>query len=384
MTDFDAALVRRAEQAVLGALLAGHDGVALRDLRVEHFTDPAHQALYLAATGQDGGGIAGQLMSWLARLTNGQVRRTVVYAGELRDMCPDPGHRWAYAAMLLEARRAGNIGPGTVARPPCRQASPDQQLASAGEWLASAANGKGRRATVQNGPADRRTQQLARALRPVVQALIQEGHDRVARLEAAGGGPVPEGERATGERRLRREDLQDAVLADLMRHPGEGAAMVARVPAEAFSLGPRRELYAFLKKAITAGIPVDPLIAAWQASRREPGQPQPGGEESLAALTARLGEMATTRGTAAVLGRALLADHECTQAFGPGWTARPLTWDTGRPAAESQQPRPAPGGTSDPARPARAASPRQQAPAAQPIVPRPRQGGGTGPLPRQS
>jgi hypothetical protein len=381
MTDFDAALVRRAEQAVLGALLAGHDPAAVRDLRAEHFTDPAHQALYLAITGQDSGGTAGRLMSWLARLASSRARRTAAYAGELRGLCPDPGHRWAYAAMLLEAHRARNAGPGTAARPLRRQADPDQRLASAGEWLASAAATGGRkRGTGQDGSADRRTRQLARALRPVVQALIQEGHEHVARLKAAGGGPVREGDRVPGERRLGREDLQDAVLADLMRRPGDGTAMVKRVPAQAFSAGPRRDLYAFLQKAIAAGIPVDPLITAWQASKREPGQPPPDGSESLAALTARLGQMETTPGTAAVLGRLLLADHECTQAFGPGWTAQPLDWNTARPAPAGQ-PRPGPGAT--PARPAPASRPRQQAPAAPPIVPRPRQDGEAGPLPRQ-
>jgi hypothetical protein len=380
MTDFDAALVRRAEQAVLGALLAGHDPAAVRDLRAEHFTDPVHQALYLAITEQDDGGIGGRLRSWLARLASGRVRRAVAYAGDLRGLCPDPGHRWAYAAMLLEAGQAGHPQPGAGAR---RQAGPDQRLASAGEWLASAAATGGRkRGTGQDGSADRRTRQLARALRPVVQALIQEGHEHVARLKAAGGGPVREGDRVPGERRLGREDLQDAVLADLMRRPGDGTAMVKRVPAQAFSAGPRRDLYAFLQKAIAAGIPVDPLITAWQASKREPGQSQPDGSDSLAALTARLGQMETTPGTAALLGRVLLADHECTQAFGPGWTAQPLTWNTARPAPAGQPP-PAPGATPGPVRPAPAARPRQPAPATPPIVPRPWQGGEAGPLPRQ-
>jgi hypothetical protein len=46
----------------------------------------------------------------------------------------------------------------------------------------------------------------------------------------------------------------------------------------------------------------------------------------LTALALRLGEMTTVPGTAAVIARVLLADHECTTAFGPGWTSRPLTW----------------------------------------------------------
>jgi hypothetical protein len=391
MTETRVALVRQAEQAVLGALLAGHDAAAVRDLRTGHFTDPAHQALYLAVTGQETVGMAGQLRSRLARLTSGRVRNAIAYAGELRGLCPEPGHRWVYAAMLLEARRARNAGSDAPAADPRRQASPDQRLAGAGEWLASAAAGGRRRrpASQQNGPVDRRTEQLARVLRPVIQALVLEGRGDAARVDAAGGGPVREGEGDPGgQRRLRGEDLQDAVLADLMRRPGDGKALVARVPAEAFSPGVRRELYAFLQKAIAAGIPVDPLIAAWQASKREPGQawqPQPDGRagESLTALTLRLGEMATVRGTAAVIGRALLAEHECTRAFGPGWTRQPLTWGATRPAVGGQEARRAPAVTPGPARPAPAARARQQAPAAQAIYRRP-EPGGTGPIPRQA
>jgi hypothetical protein len=391
VTEIDSALVHRAEQAVLGALLAGHDPTAVRDLRASHFTDPAHQALYLAVTGQDDGGMAGRLRSRLALLTIGRARRAAAYAGELRGRCPEPGHRWVYAAMLLEA--GPQAAPDAPDAGPRQQAGADQRLAGAGEWLASAAtSGRRRRpATHQGGPVDRRTERLARMLRPVVQALAQQAPaDQAARLGAAGGGPVREMEGDPGAgRRLRREDLQDAVLADLMRRPGDGKALVARVPAEAFSPGPRRELYAFLKKAIAAGIPVDPLITAWQANKREPGpawQPDTdgAGRESLTALALRLGEMATVRGTAAVIGRVLLADHECTKAFGPHWTAQPFRWGTASPQPGGQEARTVAGATPGPARPARAAHARHAAPAAQPGLRRPEPGGGTGPLPRQA
>jgi hypothetical protein len=390
MTDIDSALVHRAEQAVLGALLAGHDAAAVRDLHAAHFTDPVHQALYLAITGHDSDGMAGRLRYQLALLTSARLRRTVAYARELRGRCPEPGHRWVHAAMLLEAAR--QAGPDAPAAGPQRQAGADQRLAGADEWLAASGAGGRRpgRVSQQNAPLDRRTRQLARTLRPVVQALLRESSgDRAARVGAAGGEPVREGEPDPGAgRRLRREDLQDAVLADLMRRPGDARTLVARVPAEAFSPGARRELYTLLQKAIAAGIPVDPLITAWQASKREPEpawQPEAdgAGRESLTALTLRLGEMATVRGTAAVIARVLLADHECTTAFGPGWTGRPLTWQAG-PAAHGQEAGPKPGMAPGPVRPAYAARHRQQSPAAQAGLRRPEQDGGTAPLPRQA
>jgi hypothetical protein len=61
---------------------------------------------------------------------------------------------------------------------------------------------------------------------------MESSVDDAARSGAAGGEPVREGEPDPGAgRRLRREDLQDAVLADLMRRPGDAKALVARVPA---------------------------------------------------------------------------------------------------------------------------------------------------------
>jgi hypothetical protein len=399
MTEIDSALVHRAEQAVLGALLAGHDTAAVRDLRASHFTDPDHQALYLAVTAPDSGGMPRRLRSRLARLGSGRVRRMLAYASELRGLCPEPGHRWVYAAMLLEARNGRNGQPDAAAGEPRRRADADQRLAGAGEWLASAAAGGRRRrpATGQNGPADRRTEKLARELRPVVAALVLQGAgDRAARMGAAGSEPVREMEGDPGARRLRREDLQDAVLADLMRRPGDGKGLVARVPAEAFSPGPRRELYGFLSRAISAGIPVDPLITAWQANKREPGpawqaDTDGNGRESLTALALRLGEMTTVPGTAAVIARVLLADHECTRAFGPGWTSQPLTWQAASPGGSGQQPRPGPGmtpgmtpGPAPSERPASAARARQHAPAGPASVRRPQQDGGTGPVPRQA
>jgi hypothetical protein len=95
------------------------------------------------------------------------------------------------------------------------------------------------------------------------------------------------------------------------------------------------------------GIPVDPLITAWQASKREPEptwQPEAdgAGRQPLTALALRLGEMATVRGTAAVIARVLLADHKCTTAFGPGWTSRPLTPGTAGSAVGGQEAGPSP------------------------------------------
>jgi hypothetical protein len=111
MTGIDSALVHRAEQAVLGALLAGHDAAAVRDLHAGHFTDPAHQALYLAITGQETGGMAGRLRYQLARLTSARLRRTAAYAGVVRGMCPEPGR--THLSTAAPGSLPGRCGPSS-------------------------------------------------------------------------------------------------------------------------------------------------------------------------------------------------------------------------------------------------------------------------------
>jgi hypothetical protein len=112
------------------------------------------------------------------------------------------------------------------------------------------------------------------------------------------------------------------VLADLMRRPADGRSAVARIPAEMFTAGPLRALYAVISARIVAGEPVDPVIIAWEASQGD--QAVVAGDAaaarwSLPAIALKIGETPTAVGTARVFGRALLADHVLTERFGAGW-----------------------------------------------------------------
>lgn len=108
-------------------------------------------------------------------------------------------------------------------------------------------------------------------------------------------------------------DLQDLVLAGLLRHSGDAAAVTTWLPGSVFTTSPRQWLYQVISDRTAAGQHVDPLIIAWQASSREDvGDP-------AAAEILRLGNLPAIPGTAAVLGRALLAEHVCTRQSGPDW-----------------------------------------------------------------
>src|SRR5580693_8403239 len=105
MTD----LTRRAEQAVLGALVADPGrAVALNGLTVSAFGDGKHQAIFAALTGAvpADSGLLGRFRGWLTRLPlRRQIRDLRAYMDTLPGLCPDPDHIADYAAMLGQARK---------------------------------------------------------------------------------------------------------------------------------------------------------------------------------------------------------------------------------------------------------------------------------------
>jgi len=352
VADIDIALVHRAEQALLGALMAGADPAAVREVRPFHFIDGQHQAIYAAVTGQyRRGGLVGRVRAWLALLGGLRTARAAAYAAELPGLCPRRGHHQVYGAMVLQARRAAEGGAQ-------EGAGPGRQLAGAASWLSSV-TGRRRSRAREGGQPDEGgrlapgTERLARALGPVVARLRGE-------LAAEGGrravaGPVlSKGFTRTGQA-FTAQDLQDLVLAGLMRYPGAGGPELAgRVPPEAFGSGARRELYVVIRNLIGRRVPVDPLIVAWEATGRQ--QATAPGPSETAVLALELGQLPTAPGMAGHLGRGLLADHVLTRAYGQDWTRQPL----GRPAAASPDAPPAGAATPAPARTAQAA-PRPQA-----------------------
>jgi hypothetical protein len=331
-------LVHRAEQALLGGLLAGGDAGSVSHVRAGDLRDPRHRAILAAFTGvkATASGRGGWLRSRLDRGARQRVREALAYLDVLAGMCPEPDHLASYAAMLTGAR-SGPAVPG--------QAGAGEQLASAGSWLAengtrarrgartASASADGQGAVSGDVLQDREIASLARVLRPAVESRVEAARKARASRQSPVSGPVAAhastsvGGRGRGTQPgVNRESLQRLVLADLMRRPADGRSAVARIPAEMLTAGPLRELYEMISARIVAGEPVDPVIIAWEVRQRD-GAVEPASEAaarwSLSAIALKIGSTPTARGTARVFGRALLADHVLTERFGIGWTQDP-------------------------------------------------------------
>lgn len=334
-------VVLRAEQALLGGLLAGGDQGRVQGIRAGDFSDPRHQAIYLALTGA--GAEAGGAREWLRgrgdRAARRTVREAVAYLDELVTVCPGPEHVASYAAMVTQAgagRAAGGAaeeaGPAAEGRDGDHPGSADAQLASADSWLSvnGARARRGGRASAGAGVPgagggdplqDRAVVELARGLRAAVVARVEAGRGALVTREASGSAAT--GDRAEGVRQgISRESLQRLVLADLMRRPGDGREVAERIPAAMFTAGPARRLYGLIRERIVSGKAVDPVIIAWEAGERYGAGPVAGGplEWSLGEIALRIGATPTAAGTARVYGRALLAEHMLSSRFGDWWT----------------------------------------------------------------
>jgi hypothetical protein len=168
-------------------------------------------------------------------------------------------------------------------------------------------------------------------------------------------------------------DLQDLVLAGLMRHPAAGRALAGRVPPEV-SGGARRELYMVVRQLLTRRLPVDALIVAWEGRKKEAA----GAGEPAAALALRLGEWPVLPGTAGHLCRGLLADYELTRAFGRDWIRQELSLGDWQPGpAVPDGPR-AVGASPGAARTVQAPAPKLAGPGVQQDVRRPQPSGPAG------
>jgi hypothetical protein len=316
--------MHRAEQALLGGLLAGGDPVSVAHVRAGDLRDPRHRAIYAALTGA-AGGKGGWRPGRLDRHTRRRVRKALSYLDVLAGKCPERGHLASYAAMVTA--RSGRAVSG--------HAGADGQLASAASWLTE--NGarvrRGRRAASAlaggfgaadgDAPPDREVARLARALRPFVKVRVDIARKTLAARQAVVSGPVAgDAGASAGAPKVNRESVQRMVLADLMRHSANGREAVAWMPAEMFTAGPLRMLYELISVRIAAGAPVDPVIIAREA--RQYGEAtsaasRMGARWSLSAIALMIGSTPTACGTARVFGRALLADHVLSERFGVGW-----------------------------------------------------------------
>jgi hypothetical protein len=333
-------LPRRAEQALLGALLTDRARPRAGELRAQDFGDPVHQAIYAALTGEVGTrGPLNWLRGWLTRLLNRDAREAAAYLEDLPGLCPQPSHAGSYQAMVAQARdeRAAvaisrQPGPATATQPqdvslqPRQAIAPAEQLAAAADYLAGPAAGR-KQADAETAASDAvelapDVARLARALRPAIRALRRQAGELADRDQAAA-----KGSRSPGWSWSVGDSLQDQVLATVMHPHGNGRSVVDWLPAEAFTPGPRRQLYELVRDHMKQGKPVDPLLMAWTASSQTASsgtaEPPTAPTGTAATLALRLGTWEPTSGAAPVLARALLAESACTTKWGADWSLAP-------------------------------------------------------------
>jgi DnaB-like helicase N terminal domain len=399
-------IVHRAEQAVLGALLAAPSARPPSDIAPGDFADRRHRAIFAAITGAgpQPGGLLNRLRAWLAALPwRQQVRDLHAYLDELPAACPDPANLDRYAAMVHQASQQR----GTAAQAEQGGVPDIGRLAGAVAWLeretqnAAAQRGRLHPGSSTAGTLPRDIAVARGGLRAAAHeaARSQETPVNPARPAAATSaadnsqiGRIPAIPTRPEQRAMHAEDLQELVLADLMRHPGDAKQILGWLPAEVFTPGPHRAMYDLIRQLTADGEPADPLIIAWHA-RNQPADDAAGSGPSEVRVNPgeilRIGAIRTAPGTAVILGRALLADHFYTRRFGAGWErlARFPGFPPGRepipdaqPAAEPQvtptpEPTPAPG-PAPVTQPAPATRPRPA-----PELSRPGEPAASGPVP---
>ncbi len=241
-----------------------------------------------------------------------QVRDLRQYIAELPETCPEPAHLPHYAQMVAEAseqRRAAAARAVPDTPDPGRIAGAAAFLAREAERAAESRRWASRGAGAAAGMAiTRDTAIAARAIGQDQAAPAARQAPRAARqAPAAGISAAPARERAMSAR-----TLEELVLADLLRHPGQAPEITGWLPVEVFTSENRRVIYGDIRRRVQDGEPVDPLIIAWDLNGSGKGHLVAGEVLRIAAVDA-------APSTAGLIGRALLADQVCTRRFGTDW-----------------------------------------------------------------
>jgi len=138
---------------------------------------------------------------------------------------------------------------------------------------------------------------------------------------------------ATGAAGEEQAQQEDEVLADLIQHYWQNSSVLDWLPADAFTAGPRREVYEAIAALTRGGQPIDELTVQWHlASRRaarqalpDPAPPGPGAEvrnsPDVLGYVGLLAALPVADGVATMTGRALFERHARAQASPPATAA---------------------------------------------------------------
>ncbi len=347
-------LTYRAERALLGALL--HDPASLIDiplLTAGDFASEQHGEVFSAIAAANARPLddSPAPFEFAVAFSNSPPGISVRYLQSLSEACPDPANATAYARMVMESSLRRRL-----------LAHADRLFRDAGN-LHFEVGRFTKAAAPENGVQEFPTHLLklahamwihARTFDPGTE--IPDGRQLAAEpqetvRDATASSPIAATEGAAEQQAHQEEE----VLADLIQHYRQSARVLDWLPAEAFTAGPRREVYEAVAALARDGRPIDELTVEWHlASSRAVSQPRP----DLAEADARTGPPAWTdvlgyvgllaalpvaEGMATMTGRALLDRQTRAQASARAAQASPAA-GTGEPADQPGRQRQQPAG----------------------------------------
>ncbi|GLY33404.1 DnaB-like helicase N-terminal domain-containing protein [Kineosporia sp. NBRC 101731] len=401
----------RAEQALLGALLTQQQNehtAAMRLLQSQDFGQRLHRQVFTAI--HDLHTAEPDLSG--PRLIEAVAARTGINPQPIQalaDSAPDPAHASAYAQMIQVAafrREVADISQAlaqSMATRPPTTADIDPSITATGayrtmERTTAALPGDSAQSTAS--AEDLHQARLLAALQRQVEVYSTLANTPDTTLTATGTtgpettpsdpaapreiAPATQQEQFTpdigadgsGRSVQERAQLEDLLLADLLRNPDQSDALATFVADSTFTNGQRREIYQTILTTAHAGQPIDDVIIAWQVELLRAGNklsnsqsthaapPEPpaipgytpgtGPEPDLVYLT-RLAATDSPR-TAIEIGRSLVTDdmtallrenvtrmaHQATPQAQPGARQRNLQRGPQRTAAPQPVTRPVP------------------------------------------
>lgn len=322
-------LTYRAERALLGALL--RDPGALDDIRfltAGDFASDQHREVFSAiaaarAQSPDGSHASFEVTVAFSAPPPGI---SVRYLQALSETCPNPANVRAYAGMVMESslrrellthaqrlfRDAGDLH-FEVGRF-SKAATPGDRVQDFPTHLLRLAHAMWTRARTFD-PGTETPDGRHPAADPAA----------TAHVPLAGSSSPTAMTEAEAEEQVRQEE---AVLADLIQHHWQNSDVLDWLPAEAFTAGPRRDVYEAITALTRSGQPVDQLTIEWhlassRASHVRAGLTEPGvsaGPATWADIHGYVGLLAAVPiadGTATITGRALLERHARARAGAP-------------------------------------------------------------------
>lgn len=278
-------LIMKAEQGVLGALLAAHErsdqALIFEHLAADDFGHPAHRAVFSALADLAVADHTGERLATAIAVIGERDDIDIAWLTSLAADAPSEAHTRAYIKIVLAA------------------AFDRDSAGFAAPYLAAA----------------------ELEVDPEAQAsLVRTGHSLQVQAEVFAASSIIDPDRPVvittivADRELTREER---VIADLLQHPEQAPKVAAWLDSQVFTTEQRRHAYEITISHAYHGDPIDPVIVGWELERaREidryhqqqtwPGDRQP---ERDYPYVARLAATPVVAGTAIVVGHELLSEH---------------------------------------------------------------------------